>query len=247
MNTNTYLKLCSDYYDLTRPFAAELELNFYLDYAKKLSGPILEPMCGTGRFLIPMLEYGLAIEGFDSSASMLTILKQKCEHKKLIPAISQITLQEFYSHKKYNFIFIPSGSFGLITDLQQAHSCLQKLYDLLALCGKFVFEVDTPESLRNYPLGSWHRSVRQKNDGSSLVFNQLPFFNEESRIFEVLCRYEHVKNGTICATEIENFRVKLYGHNELDSLLRQIGFSFITYKNYLKDPIPKVSPYCTPP
>lgn len=42
-------------------------LNFYLEYAQTITTPILEPMCGSGRFLIPMLEQGFNIEGFDAS------------------------------------------------------------------------------------------------------------------------------------------------------------------------------------
>ena len=41
--------------------------DFYLSYAKEANGPILEPMCGTGRFLLPLLAAGFKIEGFDAS------------------------------------------------------------------------------------------------------------------------------------------------------------------------------------
>ena len=34
-------------------------------------------MCGTGRFLIPMLEANLDIEGFDASTDMLEALQRK--------------------------------------------------------------------------------------------------------------------------------------------------------------------------
>lgn len=235
MNTsNTYLKLCTEYYDLTKPHAPENELLFYLDYAKRACGPILEPMCGTGRFLIPMLELGFDIEGFDSSPYMLDLLQQKSAQKKLTPTISQCLLQEFNSHKKYSLIFIPSGSFGLITDPAQAEESLGIIYNHLLPDAKLVFEVDTPQSLKNYPLGNWQQSARKRGDGSSLVFNKLPFYNTESHIFEVLCRYEHVHNGTILATEIENFYVKLYEDGELDLLLHQIGFSVVKYKNHEK-------------
>ena len=69
MQTNklsTYQKLCTEYYELDKQSAPPAALQFYMDYAMAATGPILEPMCGTGRFLIPMLEAGLPISGFDN-------------------------------------------------------------------------------------------------------------------------------------------------------------------------------------
>ena len=56
---------------------ARQALSFYMHHAQQSNGPILEPMCGSGRFLIPMLQAGLDAEGFDASPSMLDAFKQK--------------------------------------------------------------------------------------------------------------------------------------------------------------------------
>lgn len=45
--------------------------------------------------------------------------------------------------EKFNYIFIPSGSISLITDMNVCRIILQKMKDLLAPGGKFVFAVDT--------------------------------------------------------------------------------------------------------
>ena len=50
MQLDTYLSLCSQYYELDKPDAPHDALEFYLKYVKNTDGPILEPMCGTGRF-----------------------------------------------------------------------------------------------------------------------------------------------------------------------------------------------------
>lgn len=59
MNNNKYdkpISLYAENYDLEHPVTPQDALDFYFQYAKKANGPILEPMCGTGRFLIPMME-----------------------------------------------------------------------------------------------------------------------------------------------------------------------------------------------
>jgi SAM-dependent methyltransferase len=230
---NSYSRLCAEYYNLDKPNAPEDELNFYLHYAITATGPILEPMCGTGRFLIPMLEQGFDIEGFDASPHMLEILKQKCAQKNLKPTISQLFLQEFNSNKKYHLIFIPSGSFGLITNRTQIQQCLLILFNHLIPGGKFVFEIDTSHSF-NDPRGVWQKSIHKKYDGSYIALQHRPSYDNASHIVEVLCRYEHIVNNTVVATEINNFDVKLYEYDELDPFLAQLGFSFVKYKAHQK-------------
>lgn len=45
-------------------------MDFYLSYAEK-GKKILEPLCGSGRFLIPFMERGFHICGMDLSGEML--------------------------------------------------------------------------------------------------------------------------------------------------------------------------------
>ena len=66
-----YKTLCAEYYELDKPTALEDALQCYLRYAEESHGPILEPMCGTGRFLIPLLKQGYSVTGFDYSSHML--------------------------------------------------------------------------------------------------------------------------------------------------------------------------------
>ena len=51
MSNNTYLKLCTQVYDLSKPTPPEEAYAFYRSYIEATRGPILEPMCGSGRFL----------------------------------------------------------------------------------------------------------------------------------------------------------------------------------------------------
>lgn len=67
---NYYGSLCTELYELLHPEAPRKELDFYLSYAAP-GQRILEAMCGSGRFLVPFLEHGFAIEGVDLSAEML--------------------------------------------------------------------------------------------------------------------------------------------------------------------------------
>ena len=76
MEKNHYGSLCTEMYELLHQEAPRDELEFYLSYAKR-GMSILEPLCGSGRFLVPFLERGLTIQGVDSSGDMLGKLLEK--------------------------------------------------------------------------------------------------------------------------------------------------------------------------
>ena len=59
---NYYGRLCMETYEALHAAAPEDELAFYLSYARA-GDKILEPMCGSGRFLIPFMERGFDITG----------------------------------------------------------------------------------------------------------------------------------------------------------------------------------------
>ena len=74
-----YQTLCTEYYELDKPNPPEDGFAFYCKLADEAKGPILEPMCGSGRFLIPMFKKGYDILGFDTSSHMLKVGRKKMQ------------------------------------------------------------------------------------------------------------------------------------------------------------------------
>jgi hypothetical protein len=58
-----YGKLSTEFYALDKPTAPPDAFDFYERYAREARGHIHEPMCGTGRFLLPLQAQGLDISG----------------------------------------------------------------------------------------------------------------------------------------------------------------------------------------
>lgn len=230
---DSYHHLATEFYDLRKPHATSQELEWYLDYALQAQGPILEPMCGTGRYVIPMLERRFDIEGFDASEHMLKALHDKCAPKNITPNIQHCFFQDFRSMRKYALIFIPTGSFGLITDINDVKHCLHIIRNQLTPKGVFVFEVDTPYALADQ-LNEWNRSVYTKPDGTQIIGYQRPSFNSRTALVTIACHYEHKNKGALLASQSETVQVRLYQRYEIDALLNDVGFSFVTYKAYNK-------------
>ena len=102
---NDYGSLCTQMYELLHPKADGQELDFYLSYAGQ-GQKILEPLCGSGRFLIPFLERGYDITGVDLSRPMLEKLKEKAPDAKAV----QADLIQYAPEEQFDYIFIPAGS-----------------------------------------------------------------------------------------------------------------------------------------
>lgn len=221
----TYLSLCTEYYDLDKPEAPHDALEFYLEYAKEARGRILEPMCGTGRFFIPILELELPIEGFDASTYMLDRFRKKCSTKNLNPDVWHGLIEEMNQLNKYDLVFIPSGSFGLIIDSEQVKNCILKIHHALQSGGTFVFEAETLKAIPEQ-LGIWKGSIRRFADGKKILLSTLDLPLEDN-IGTTLCRYDLIDGNNIIKTEIENFQVRLHDPIQLCSILKEAGFKDI--------------------
>lgn len=217
-----YLDLCTEFFDLDKPQASLQEYAFFHHYLSQAQGPILEPMCGTGRYLIPYLEEGFNVEGFDASPFMLKALHNKCAQKNLKPHVWEQFLEDVPATKQYNLIFIPDSSLCLFLDLAHIKTCLQKIYSLLQKGGTFVFDVETVYAVPD-KVGVWQGKAYKKPDGTVILCSVLPLPIENS-IATAICRYELIDKTDIIKTEMEYFQIRLW-HTEMNELLKEVGFS----------------------
>src|SRR5262245_12435857 len=95
--SEAYQSLCTEFYELDKPSAPPDAIDYYLRKAAEAKGKILEPMCGTGRFLIPLLEKGYEAVGFDSSSHMLEMCKTKCRERQLSANLIHASFESFKS------------------------------------------------------------------------------------------------------------------------------------------------------
>jgi SAM-dependent methyltransferase len=233
---DTYLSLCTEVYDLSRPNTPKDAYEFYRNYVLNAKGPSLEPMCGTGRFLLPLLEEGFDVRGFDASAHMLKVLQAKAKAKNIKPQVWKGFVEEFKRPEKYNLIFIPIGSFSLITDPASVKSALKTFRDHLSNDGVLLFEANTPAC--NPPsLGVWQGKYWRRTDGKVILLSSLASIKDS--ILTSLGKYELIHNNSIIRTEIEEFKFRLYDPPEVIELLKASGFKDVrTIKAFDSTAIP---------
>lgn len=230
MIKNYYGSLCTEMYEILHKDTPQDELSFYLSYAEKRM-KILEPLCGSGRFLVPFLEKGFDICGMDLSAEMLAKLKEKVPAAQVV----QGDILEYDSEEKFDYIFISSGSVSLFTDMKMCVSILHKMKCLLKKGGKFVFAVDTVAD-RCPDDSDYHTSISVKTkEGFDLVLKGKNFYDEKTHTQFSPSIYELYNGTELLQQEEMNFQTHLYELGEMESYLREIGFTKISvYSSYDK-------------
>jgi hypothetical protein len=233
---NSYGKLCTEYYDIDKPHAPPKALDFYLRYAEQADGPILEPMCGSGRFLIPLLERGFDVDGTDASPDMLQACRDRCQRLGLAPTLHEQLLHELEVPRRYGLVLIPAGSFCLLTDPAEARESLRRIRMHMQPGAMLVLEI---EQLQQRESGSepWGGSWVERPDGARIVISWLGRYDADERISRGVNRYELIKDGELLETEFEELDLRYYAVDEFRDLLAASGFEAIqAHRAYALEP-----------
>lgn len=234
---NYYGSLCTTMYELLHPIAPEDELQFYLQYANNKMN-ILEPLCGTGRFLVPFLKKGFNITGFDMSTEMLEELYRKAPYAQVFKS----SIEEFRCKEKFDYIFITSGSFSLFLDKDTAFNVLMKMKESLTSKGKFVFAAETTANIipdRKDYLEDCRVKTQECYD---LVLKTKNYYDKHKKILLSPSLYELYDGVNLLRKEEMDFRIKLYDFGELDELILKAGFKRIhVYSDFKKREIADIN------
>ncbi|MCY4781312.1 class I SAM-dependent methyltransferase [Sphingobacterium sp. UT-1RO-CII-1] len=237
-SNKSYGNLCSLFYDIDKPTPEKEELAFYLSFVEE-GMEILEPMCGSGRFLISFLNRGYNIDGFDLSSDMV----EKCREKLRQLKMSQDTIvqcsgfNDFSSDKCYDFIFIPSGSFSLLIEKEEIIKSLNRIKGLAKKGGRIIIEVESDLNFSDYNLlgNSDHKKTVKDNNVEISLTQKIVKLDYENKVLFSTCTYKLYDNGLHCKTETESFNLKCYGKMEFDKLLEDRGFQLqAKYIDYFK-------------
>ncbi len=222
---NAYHSLSSQVYDLSKPTPSHDAYVFYGSFAREANGPILEPMCGSGRFLLPLTAEGFEVHGCDASPHMLQALRDKAAARGLTTHVWQAYLHDLNIKEKYHLVFIPSGSFGLITEPRDIHQSLVTLYKCLVPGGILVIELETSHAVPQ-PYGERRESQWSLDDGTTILLQQSA--TVEGSLCQAYGDYTLVEGPHILHQEHEEFAVRLYDDfAEFPHLLNQTGFQDI--------------------
>ncbi|MDR5900940.1 class I SAM-dependent methyltransferase [Halomonas icarae] len=223
---NEYGSLASWVYHVDKPIGRTFgDVEFYLSCLKDTSGPVLEPAVGNGRFLIPLLEAGHIVHGFDASPHMLDICKKEISSRNLIDNVSEQSFEGFVYSEKFSAVVIPAGSIQLIKSPVACLEFLKQLKNCLSEGGKIIVDIDSlvcmvdsgPEA-RMWNIGADMLTLTETRVKTSYL--------HQTTVSQL--KYEHWNSGSLVSSELEVFSLRFWGVFEFRSLLHEAGFKDVS-------------------
>lgn len=120
------------------------DAEFYETLARNAEGPALELACGTGRIYLDVLAESVDADGFDRSAEMLSVLRDRAGERGLAPSVWQADMTDFAVDREYGLAYCPFNAMQHLLTIDEQLAALRNVYDALAPGGRFVFDVFVP-------------------------------------------------------------------------------------------------------
>lgn len=224
--TNRYGSIAAEIYDLDKPYFALPDTAFHLQRFAGFGRPILEPACGSGRTLVPFLQAGLDVTGFDPSQEMLDRCRARCAEAGLFPNLSRQAYEDFAYDRRFGAILIPVGSFTLIDDFAAAMHVLRRFHDHLEPGGLLLLDI---QGLAFLPSTARDRRRWTSPDGDLLTLDgertATDWLRQRS---ETTYRYERWRGGRLVETQIEVMAQRYWGLDEFRMALEAAGFGDVS-------------------
>jgi SAM-dependent methyltransferase len=224
--TNRYGALAAEIYDIDKPLGAMPDTGFHLERFAGFDRPILEPACGTGRTLVPFLEAGHDITGFDQSPEMLERCRARCAERGFTPDLRQQRFEDFRYERKFGAILVPVGTFTLIDDIAMARSVLRRFRDALEPGGIVVFDIQPLSFLADT------RDDRRRwtaENGDLLTVEGIRTTTDWlTQRREAMLRYERWRDNRLVETHMEPMAQRYWGLEEFRLVLEATGFEQVS-------------------
>ena len=215
-------------YDLTYSWQTE-DIPFYIARAREASGPVLEAGCGTGRVLLPILEAGVDIDGFDLHPGMIEELRRKAAARGLTPQIAVADMRDFTMPRRYLLITIPFRSFQHLLTTADQVAALRCMREHLDPGGALVFNVFFPSFERMaQPEGEPELEREFANPETGLPI-AMYVTRRSDRVNQILSVEREVvesdARGYAAKTHRDRFRMRWTWKPEMELLLAAAGFT----------------------
>jgi SAM-dependent methyltransferase len=234
---NRYGSIAAEIYDIDKPYFALPDTAFHLGRLAAVSGPILEPACGSGRSLIPLIEAGHEVAGFDPSAEMLDRCRGRLAERGLTADLSRQTMEDFEYDRRFAVVFLPAGTITLIDRYETAIAVLKRFHDALESGGRLVID-SQPLSYLAYRNDAVRRWTAENGDLLTLHSQRL-VTDWVAQRSESQIRYERWRDNRLVEAQLEPMAQRYWGLEELTLALKSVGFTEVTVTGGYRDRPPR--------
>lgn len=240
---NSLEKIKYWYADLYEKMVLDTEdVNFIIENLGTKSKKILEVACGGGRILVPMLEAGHSVVGFDSDPFVLAHCRAKTQGKKNIQLILGDGLHEGWGH---DFDVVVMGGnilLNIVSDLEYAQSqkiFLRKAFDALKNDGMLLLIFDNSNEWPSFSNTS-EKVIFEGTDDTGTYgkyTHQSNRFDAQSRVMKTHLQIDLTTSEGEKCQQSERIQKYFPLTDEVVKWLEEIGFKKVEmYGDFNKGP-----------
>ncbi|MBL8774046.1 MAG: class I SAM-dependent methyltransferase [Phenylobacterium sp.] len=224
--TNRYGAIAAEIYDIDKPYFALPDTAFHLERFQNFGRPILEPACGSGRTLVPFLQAGLDIAGFDPSEEMLARCRARCAAAGVSADLTRQRYEDFAYARRFGAILIPVGSFTLVDDVAAARAVLRRFFDHLEPGGILVVD---QQGLNVLAGQGQDRRRWTAPSGDVLTCEGIRTHTDWlGQRAETTYRYERWRDGRLVESQLDVMAQRYWGLEEFRLALEAAGFTDVS-------------------
>lgn len=225
-------------YEYINPLT-DKEVAWYVRFAEKTGGPILEFACGTARLLVSIARAGFDIDGIDLSTGMLEIAKKRISQLSLEIQrriqLYNMDMSDFKLDRKFALIFIADNSFRELKTKEQQLSCLRCVHNHLRPGGKFLVTVrrfDPSKFVGGRRDTLWSEPIRHPVTGDLVKRKVEIQLTENGRWIHGVMLYKTRHADSSETVEECPFEVPVMFRDDYISLFSEAGFSQNVFVGY---------------
>jgi SAM-dependent methyltransferase len=240
-----YKGMIAAYWDLLRGDTSKWDDRFfYRELIRESGQPALDVGCGTGRLLLDYMSEGMELDGVDNSPEMLALCREKAEKLGLRPNLYLQTMETLDLPRRYRTIIVPSSSFQLVLEPDDAREAMRRFFDhlepggTLAMPFMILWVEPEDEEAAEWEITGERVTARdwkvtgeraRPEDGSVVRRWSKGWYDLANRLEHTEDRYEVVRDGEVIASEyhMRSPATRWYTQEEALELYREAGFAEI--------------------
>lgn len=218
-------------YDVDSRDILQADIPFYIDYALRQNGEVLELGCGTGRVALGLAEQGIRVTGLDLSEQMLDVFRRKLDAKPDLKELITLVhgdMADFKFQRRFALVIAPFRAFQSLTEDGDIANSLECVRDALNDDGIFIINVFRPYMImdENWCYSEkvqWERLdeitgnyVVKKHWGDKI--------DTRNQVIYPHFAYEVTDKNGIKKRITDDLKLKYYYENQLRAIIEKAGF-----------------------
>ncbi|MCL2720624.1 MAG: class I SAM-dependent methyltransferase [Treponema sp.] len=213
------------YYDYDNREIIKDDLNFYVEYANKTEGAILELASGTGRVSLYIAEKtGRMLECIELSEYMLEKFRSKLKNfPKNIQNNIHIRngdMSNFMLDRKYEYIIIPWRALQWLPIREQTIECLNCVYNHLSDNGIFVFDIFKPRVYDANWLGKEDVSYSIIDENKRIIRSTINHYADTEKKYIQYKNKIRILENNVETVKEDMLTIKYYDYNDIVNILK---------------------------